>query len=123
MENAYGINNLGYCYGNGIGTSIDKQKAFELYQEAANLGNTSGINNLGDCYYSGIGIGMDEQKAFELYQKAANLGLIAAQNNLDFMDEIKDANQVIYWYKILMRKTNKKLKKLKILLNENVFLV
>ncbi len=26
-----GINALGYCYDNGIGTKIDKQKAFELY--------------------------------------------------------------------------------------------
>jgi TPR repeat protein len=31
---------LGWCYEVGIGTSIDKQKAFELYQKAANLNNT-----------------------------------------------------------------------------------
>ncbi|RIA89788.1 hypothetical protein C1645_824310 [Glomus cerebriforme] len=34
-----GISMLGYCYNNGIGTSIDKQKAVELYQKAANLGD------------------------------------------------------------------------------------
>jgi TPR repeat protein len=33
-----GINNLGYCYNNGIGTDINEQKAFELYQKAADLG-------------------------------------------------------------------------------------
>src|SRR5436309_8635476 len=39
----------------GIGTSINNQKAFELYQKAANLGNTFGISSLGYCYQYGIG--------------------------------------------------------------------
>ena len=39
----------------GIGTSVDNQKAFELYQKAANLKNVDGMNNLGDCYQHGIG--------------------------------------------------------------------
>ena len=34
----------------GIATSINKKKAFELFQKAVNLGNTCGIHNLGDCY-------------------------------------------------------------------------
>src|SRR5438034_1190233 len=38
LGNALGINNLGYCCRNGIGTSVDKQKAVELYQKAADLG-------------------------------------------------------------------------------------
>src|ERR1043165_6824251 len=57
----------------GIGTSIDYQKAFELYQKAANLGNTFGISSLGYCYQYGIGTNVDEQKARELYRKAVNL--------------------------------------------------
>ncbi|RIA82401.1 kinase-like domain-containing protein [Glomus cerebriforme] len=74
LKNAFGINNLGYCYRHGIGTKVDEQKAFELYQKAADLGNKSGINNLGNCYLYGIGTDIDDEKAFELYQKAANLG-------------------------------------------------
>jgi TPR repeat protein len=58
----------------GIGTSVNEQKAFELYQKAANLGNAVGIANLGYCYENGIETNTDEKKAFELYQKAANLG-------------------------------------------------
>ncbi|RGB27426.1 hypothetical protein C1646_769132 [Rhizophagus diaphanus] len=33
-----GITTLEYCYDSGIGINIDKQKAAELYREAANLG-------------------------------------------------------------------------------------
>ncbi|RIA80647.1 hypothetical protein C1645_593200 [Glomus cerebriforme] len=43
----------------GIGTSIDKQKAFEL-------------NNLGYCCQCGIGTSIDKQKAFKLFQKTAD---------------------------------------------------
>ncbi|POG75286.1 uncharacterized protein OCT59_024281 [Rhizophagus irregularis] len=66
----------------GIGISIDEQKAFELYQKAADLGNVLGINDLGYCYKHGIGINIDKKKAFELYQKAAYLGNSFGINNL-----------------------------------------
>ncbi|RIA98210.1 hypothetical protein C1645_813080, partial [Glomus cerebriforme] len=62
-----------YCYENGIGTKINRRRAFELYQKAADLGNARGIINLAYCYHRGIGTNVDKQKAFELFQKAANL--------------------------------------------------
>ncbi|GBC07853.1 hypothetical protein RclHR1_07730006 [Rhizophagus clarus] len=71
---ACGMNNLGFCYLNGIGTNIDEEKAFEFYQKAADSGNFNGINNLGLCYYEGIGTDINEEKTFELHQKAADLG-------------------------------------------------
>ncbi|GBB88597.1 hypothetical protein RclHR1_15150002 [Rhizophagus clarus] len=87
----------------GIGIDIDKKKAFELYQKAADLGNTDGITNLGHCYLYGYGTDIDKKKAFELYQKAANLRNSVAQDNLAFMYEngegiIKDISKAIYWY-------------------------
>ncbi|RGB27597.1 kinase-like domain-containing protein [Rhizophagus diaphanus] len=66
----------------GIVTNIDKQKAFELYQNAANSGNAFGITSLGYCYSSGVGTSIDKQKAVELYQKAADLGIPRGINNL-----------------------------------------
>ncbi|POG69866.1 uncharacterized protein OCT59_023789 [Rhizophagus irregularis] len=84
LENAYGINNLGYCYQHGIGIDIDEKKAFELYQKSSDLGNVYGINNLGYCYQHGTGTDIDEEKAFELYQKAADLGDAYGINNLAY---------------------------------------
>src|SRR5581483_4166746 len=87
LGNTNAICNLGYCYANEIGTDINKQKAFELYQKAADLGNASGINNLGNCYADEIGTDINKQKALELYQKAADLGNIAAMYNLVYSYE------------------------------------
>jgi TPR repeat protein len=64
---------LGCFYHHGIETDIDKLKAFELYQNAAELGNSNGIYVLGYCYENGIGTNIDKFKAFEFYKKAAEL--------------------------------------------------
>ncbi|PKY43587.1 HCP-like protein [Rhizophagus irregularis] len=87
-----------------IEVNIDKQKAFELYQKAANLGNAYGISSLAYCYEVGNGTNLNKQKAFELYRKAAKLGYKIAQYNLAYMYEngyggVKDINQAVYWYK------------------------
>ncbi|CAB4404740.1 unnamed protein product [Rhizophagus irregularis] len=58
-----------YCYEHAFGTNMNGQKAFELYQDAADLGNVFGIYNLGRCYRNGIGISVNIKKALELYQK------------------------------------------------------
>src|SRR5688572_17030208 len=50
----------------GIETSVDKRRAFELWQNAADSGNVLGISELGNCYYYGVGTNVDKQKAFEL---------------------------------------------------------
>ncbi|GES93147.1 kinase-like domain-containing protein [Rhizophagus clarus] len=79
--------NFQYCYRESIGTNINQQKAFELYQEAANLRNSLGINNLGYCYDEGIGIGINKLRAFELYQESANLGNVLGICNLAYFYE------------------------------------
>jgi TPR repeat protein len=66
-----GINLLGYCYNNGIGTDVDTQKAFELYQEAANLGNKVAQYNLANMYQNGEGVEKNMSKAIYWYKKSA----------------------------------------------------
>jgi TPR repeat protein len=95
---------LGVFYHFGIGINVDKQKAFDLYQKAANSENIFGILSLGYCYNNGIGTRVNKQKAFELYQKAANLGNYLAQYHLALMYENgkgvkRDIIQAINWYK------------------------
>ncbi|GBC22521.2 kinase-like domain-containing protein [Rhizophagus irregularis DAOM 181602=DAOM 197198] len=68
----------------GIVVNVDRQKAFELYEKAANLGNSIGLDNLGNCYDEGIGVNVNKEKAFELYQKAASLGNTSGINNLGY---------------------------------------
>ncbi|UZO03368.1 uncharacterized protein OCT59_023775 [Rhizophagus irregularis] len=71
----------------GINTNVDKKKAFELFQKAAELGNSSGIYNVGYCYMKGYGTKTDGKKAFESYQKIANLGNAFGMNNLGYCYE------------------------------------
>src|SRR6266542_2619978 len=68
------INNLGYCYKNGIGTEKNGIKAFQFYNEAAYKGDINGINNLGYCFQNGIGTKKNEIKAFQFYNEAAYKG-------------------------------------------------
>ncbi|UZO03484.1 uncharacterized protein OCT59_023891 [Rhizophagus irregularis] len=82
QNNSNSIYLLGKFNELGIGISVNKQKAFEFYQKAADLGNVLGINDLGYCYDCGNGTDIDKKKAFELYQKAADLGNSFGINNL-----------------------------------------
>ena len=47
------MNNLGSCYNYGVGTDINKEKAFELLQKASNLGNELAQYNLALMYENG----------------------------------------------------------------------
>ncbi|CAB4438316.1 unnamed protein product [Rhizophagus irregularis] len=82
QNNSNSIFLLGVFNHFGIEININNQKAFELYQNAANLGNVFGITSLGYCYNKGVGTNIDEEKAFDMYQKAANLGNPRGMNNL-----------------------------------------
>jgi TPR repeat protein len=73
-EHANGIMMLGYCHFSGIGTKVDKQKAVELYQKAANLGNNAAQYNLALMYENGEGVDKEFNKAFELFKKSAEEG-------------------------------------------------
>lgn len=71
-----GINNLGWMYLNGYGCDRDVEKAIELFEEAAELKNTTAMVNLGNIYEDDIYdfVLQDYDKAFHWYSKAADLG-------------------------------------------------
>ncbi|CAB4382076.1 unnamed protein product [Rhizophagus irregularis] len=59
------------CYYVGIGTSIDKEKAFKLFEEAANLGHHEAQYRLGKMYRVDDSVDKDDDKVFELAKKSA----------------------------------------------------
>ncbi|UZO06781.1 uncharacterized protein OCT59_027090 [Rhizophagus irregularis] len=68
----------------GIEINIDKKKAFELYQVAANSGSIIAQYNLGCCYLHGNGDYKDYNKAFELFKKLAEREYSKGINYLGF---------------------------------------
>lgn len=78
---------IGAIYDNGRGVNQDYQKAVELYQKGADLGDSGALYNLGVMYENGRGVEQNYKKAVELYQKGADLGDAWAFNNLGTMYE------------------------------------
>jgi serine/threonine-protein kinase len=61
------------------------EDAASLFEQAAQLGNTSAMVDLGECYSSGDGVPQDENKALEWFKKAAEAGSTAGMVSLGGM--------------------------------------
>lgn len=70
LEHVPAVYNLAYCYENGIGCEVDKEKAFKLY---ATIKKQSRYANLkaAYCYENGIGCEANKEKAFRMYKALA----------------------------------------------------
>ncbi|GBB87039.1 hypothetical protein RclHR1_01350014 [Rhizophagus clarus] len=79
---------LGYCYDKGIGTEINKAKAFELYNIVAKKEVNDAQNNLGHLYMKGEVPEKDSKKAVYWLQKAVKNGNILAYDNLAICYEL-----------------------------------
>ena len=67
------------CYENGIGVPVSLSRAIELYQQAADLGDTDAAYFLGNLYFSGKKVPHDYDQALAMYEKAAADGHPGAQ--------------------------------------------
>ena len=61
------------------------QKAFELYNKAADMGNLDARAELGRCYLNGYGVQKDVKKALAYSSEAAEAGIARAQFDLGIM--------------------------------------
>lgn len=61
-------------YDTGNGISMDRERATELYQQAAGMGDAKAQEVLGERYEEGIGTGVDLDKALFWYEQAVSGG-------------------------------------------------
>ena len=81
------IYELGLAYYDGDSVPEDDDKAFELFQKAADQGYEPAQHHIGIMYHEGIGVDQDYRKAFEWVQRAAIQGYSHAQTDLTIMYE------------------------------------
>lgn len=93
-------------YDDGIMTSKDTEKYFELIKNAADKDYPEAIRKVGSAYYFGkeLGAEKDYDKAFQYWKKAAEMGNPNAMQNLGFAYEegvgtMKDSSLAAQWYK------------------------
>ena len=63
---------------------MDKKKAFALFHQAANQGESDAQVSLGFAYEKGDGVSKDLKQALAWYKKAAEQGNTIAQHNLAY---------------------------------------
>ncbi|XP_075984789.1 uncharacterized protein LOC142982254 [Anticarsia gemmatalis] len=82
--------NLGLCYENGLGVTINEKMAMELYKSAAALKHPGALYNLGVFYGQGRGgLACDQETATRL------LRLAAVQGQQDAIDALKSLDVAV----------------------------
>ena len=102
---------LADMYDDGELVKRDKQKSNELYQRAAELGNSEAAYKLATAYGFGDGVDMNKEAAFKWMKKAAELGYAKAQLDLGYFFATgyaceKDETAAGYWWRLVLK--NKK---------------
>lgn len=105
-----GMANSAYCFGEGVGTEKDVNKAFEYYKQAAELGQWFAMSNLGGwCYLYGNGTEKDVDKAIYWLTRAAEEGNnIWSMNKLTYifgeLDGYINQEQAAKWFLELIKR-------------------
>ena len=82
MGNPTAQNNLAHMYNQGLGVAQDDNKAFLLYQQAADSGLNDAYMGLGYAYETGSGVNQNIDKAISCYLLVAEQGNVDVENNL-----------------------------------------
>jgi TPR repeat protein len=69
-------------YNEGRGVPLNRQKALQLFLEAADRGLMLAQHSVGVAYYEGLGCRVDERKAVLYFMKAASQGFAPSMRNL-----------------------------------------
>ncbi|CAG8643068.1 11538_t:CDS:1 [Ambispora leptoticha] len=102
-NDAFGQNQVGWCYIKAFGTDIDFKLGFEWYQKSAAGGDHCGECGVGYCYRMGCGTEIDIKKSLYWYRKSAFAGECTGEFGLAFFYRDgwgvpKDVHQAIKWY-------------------------
>ena len=79
----------GYYYGRGREKSL--KIALQLWEKAAELGNTDALYYSGVCYYYGDGLPRNKEVAFYLWEQAAAQGHSGASMSLKNLKKSEDS--------------------------------
>jgi TPR repeat protein len=94
---------LGICYANGYGVTIDQITAVEYFFDASEQNHPQALYQLGNCYLYGYGVYCNYRTAADCFEQAAKLGVVRAQyrlGNCYYYGNGVDTNykQAKYWY-------------------------
>lgn len=92
-------------YTGSNGVFLNKEKAFELYKEAAEGGYVPAMMRLASFYNNGEVVDADESLYFKWILAAAESGNADAQNRAgvcyhDGKGIVRDSEKAVYWYKL-----------------------
>lgn len=73
---------LGDMYSFGLGKPNDYSKAYKLYSQAAQQGNTEAMCDLGYMYQVGQGVALDLERSAYWYKKSADMGYIHSMRDI-----------------------------------------
>ena len=73
---------LGICYANGYGVTMDQKKAVDCFFDAVAQNHPQALYQLGNCYYYGNGANANREQAKYWYTKAAEQGHVDAMYDL-----------------------------------------
>ena len=103
--NAEAQANLGVCYAQGEGVSVNADESVKWLKMAAEQGEPKAQFYLSVAYNRGFGVQQDFNESLRLLKESANQGFAKAQNDLGGVYEFglggvpKDANKALNWYR------------------------